>query len=580
MDALIGIAAVTALVISAVGWGLLTFRLMRVASSVPVHDALVVGFGALGTVLLTVGFLSFSLPSIGLTLAIGAGGLFWYRRALCDVRWLVPSLPASVIVMLIALSGFAAPAGDTRNDAIRYHLLEARAWLMQGFIAPLDHESHTAFPALVETLFAAGMSGGSDLAPGLLGAAFFLLLLSEVRATASALNLPDRARDAAQVFTAFMPLATNHVEQGFVDVPFSVFVLAALRFGSFPLPRFGPAVSGLCFGFACGTKYTGLLAFANFIALIGAHSVVRRGSLRPILTLCAFALVGVPCYIRNIFAFHTPIFPPPPFLSSMLPIQGMTSTEIEAFHAAILSRGGGLGVELPDFLLLPLRITFSPAWFHGAGGIGLIPLAFAPIGIGLLLRSEPARILTGWFMLSVFTWFLTQQELRFFLPMACLLSTFAGLGAHAMLTEQRLVPRAVAGAAVAVSLAYTGTWTVQQRLERIESIVSAETGQLRWRREVRHAGAIDYVNDEPSVKSVLVLRSSVPAFYLRKQFRIWSPILAAPETEAHSFGATHVLDSMLGGWVLTSPPPNWKLEFEDSGARIYRVSALKRDSLK
>jgi hypothetical protein len=70
----------------------------------------------------------------------------------------------------------------------------------------------------------------------------------------------------------------------------------------------------------------------------------------------------------------------------------MSAGAISAFHAYIRQRGAGLGRSFGAFLLLPFNLTFHTSNFHGAGGIGLCPLALAPLGI-LASRKNAARVL-------------------------------------------------------------------------------------------------------------------------------------------------------------------------------------------
>jgi hypothetical protein len=61
-------------------------------------------------------------------------------------------------------------------------------------------------------------------------------------------------------------------------------------------------------------------------------------------------------------------------------------------------------------------LTYHTANFHGAGGIGLCLLALAPFGIVAMRRNTFARSVVLLALLLTCTWFFTQQESRFLIP--------------------------------------------------------------------------------------------------------------------------------------------------------------------
>jgi hypothetical protein len=84
-----------------------------------------------------------------------------------------------------------------------------------------------------------------------------------------------------------------------------------------------------------------------------------------------------------------PIYPPPPGYASFCSPKRLTADVISNFHAYIRERGAGMGRGVFAFILLPFNLTYHTANFHGAGGIGLCPLALGPIG-AIAARENPA----------------------------------------------------------------------------------------------------------------------------------------------------------------------------------------------
>src|SRR5208283_435049 len=96
----------------------------------------------------------------------------------------------------------------------------------------------------------------------------------------------------------------------------------------------------------------------------------------------AVALVAAaPFYVRNWILLGCPIYPPTPVIAHQFHVKFLSPDAIVNFQSYILKRGAGLGHGLGAYLLLPFNLTYHTSNFHGAGGIGLAPLALGPIGL-------------------------------------------------------------------------------------------------------------------------------------------------------------------------------------------------------
>ena len=147
------------------------------------------------------------------------------------------------------------------------------------------------------------------------------------------------------------------------------------------------------------TKYTGLFAVPA-LAVCCAFVVVNRGELnRTIgirnlwLGLAIAAALASPFYLRNWILLGCPIYPPPPGYAPFCSPKYFPRQAIEQFHNYIYRRGAGLGHDSLAFLKLPFNLTYHTANFHGAGGIGLCPLALAPFGVIATRRNIFAKAL-------------------------------------------------------------------------------------------------------------------------------------------------------------------------------------------
>src|SRR5258708_34490978 len=70
------------------------------------------------------------------------------------------------VLLLTAVAGLADITGDWGNDGVAYHLLGPKVWLRDGVIRPVLDNSHTAFPATAEVMYAAFLVLGGPHGPG------------------------------------------------------------------------------------------------------------------------------------------------------------------------------------------------------------------------------------------------------------------------------------------------------------------------------------------------------------------------------------------------------------------------------
>lgn len=424
------VAANLALLLAALGFGSALLRLIsqRFSQVDRIASTLLGGLGLLGTVLFCVGQVRFTRPIIILVLAFGillglkplANAASECRTALTTLT--LPILPVMIIVTVLivtAIGGLAEPIGDMNNDAVAYHYLGPKVWLREAVIRPVPDESHTSFPILVETQYAALMSLGGQRAPGFFAVVGLIALLLMAASLATRSGLDSSSAWWATALIVTMPAVYRGAYGGFIDVLCAGFVLGAARFALDAEQPRDYLLFGVFSGIAIGTKYTSLIAwvlllFCSFLTSIFVHHRSSTMVLKYLALSCGIAVaIGCPLYIRNWIFLGCPIYPPPPFLYNFFPVKYLSAEAIRQFYAFVRLRGGGLGHGLGAYLLLPFNLTYHAANFHGAGGIGLAPLALGPIGLIAARREYFPKALGVFALLLTTAWFLTQQESRF-----------------------------------------------------------------------------------------------------------------------------------------------------------------------
>jgi hypothetical protein len=561
------------------------------------------GFGILGTVLFVVGQITYTRWSIAaiLALAILAGAFALVRRGSAVLQGprsqgasKLPILPAAIVALVLgvtALGGLAEITGDWGQDAIAYHLLGPKVWLREGVVRPVLDNCDTAFPVVAETVYGALIAYGGQRGPGFSAVLTFGMFLLLVGALARRAGLDVKASWWAAALVATMPALYEGAHTTFTDVALASFVLGAARIAFDASLAREYLAAGLFCGFAMGTKYTGLVAFPLLLVCMAAGWARsgEGGGWRPaakkLAVACAgAAAVAAPFYLRNWVLFGSPIYPPPPVLSRFVHVKYLSAEAIRGFHAYMYNRGKGLGHGLAAYLLLPFKLTYETSYFHGAGGIGLAPLALGPLGLIALRRSKFHRGLALFAFLLATAWFLTDQESRFLIDVYAIAAVFAVAGWHYAAKAAPQFGPLLSAVVVACSILYGGYMIGPARASDVHAALSTRYAALRRSERIPFVDAFDYLNAAPAVHSVLILDPSLPPYYLDmpyvKPFGQWgeqtlphAPDLPQVLEQIHSLGVSHVLDvrSTISDFRVPEALPGLKLVFAEPDERIYEV---------
>lgn len=595
------IAANIFLIASAFGYGSFLGKLFPDTFSLldRLSFTLLGGFGILGTILFCAGQVWFTRTAILSILLLGVvaltrlrvGARSSFRTLLANVPLPVaPLLIVSTVILVTAIGGLAAPTGDMNYDAIGYHYLAPKVWLRDAVIRPVPDEMQTSFPVIVETQYAALMSMGGQRGPQFFSVISLISLLLIVASLAIRLGVSPSGVWWTLALIATMPAVYRGTYEGFIDVLFAAFVLAAARI-AFDAKLPGQyALFGIFCGICMGTKYTGIIAWVLltvclFLMFLSRPSPYFRDALKYFGIASAIAIAfAAPVYIRNWIVLGCPIYPPLPVLYKFVDVKYFPVEAVKRFQAYILRRGVGHGRGFGAYFLLPFNLTYHTADFHGAGGIGIAPLALAPIGLIHSLRGRFPRAIAVLAFLLTTAWFITQQESRFLIAVYAIAAIFAVIGWEDIAHLQSKVSRILAALVIAISILYGLGQIIPARLDDVQAALSKSFETRRRYRDIPRLRAFDYINNDPSVEKVLILNAGVAAYYLDKPyvkpFGRWGEITLPGVTDISEAMAklsalrvTHVLDvkSEYGVFDLQGNVPNLVLVFETNDERIYRV---------
>jgi hypothetical protein len=559
------------------------------------------GLGIVGVALFIVGQFAFTPTAIMcLLLPLALLGITRWLREVQTLRHstiqflkspLIPKMLVGFVLLLTITAGFAEITGDWGNDAVAYHLLGPKVWLRNGIIRPVADNCHTAFPATVETLYGALMALGGQRAAGCAAVftlAFFFMVVFSLSRRA---GLTSAQSWWAVALVACMPAVYAGAHSGFVDVLYAGFVLAAGRIALDAQRASHYAVLGLFCGLAMGTKYTGLLAAPALIVCacvlaIGFTHQSWAWSIRNCsLALAVGCAVAAPFYVRNWVLLGSPIYPPPPVLSSVFHAKYFSAETIREFHSYIYQRGAGMGRDFAAFVLLPFNLTYYTSFFHGAGGIGISALALGPLGVIASRRNPVLKMLALLGVILTILWFLTQQESRFLIHVYVLTSIFSVIGWHYAVGRSPRYAPLLCGLVIGLSIVYGLFMITASQKDEIHAVFSKPYEERRRQQQIPYFEGFGYLNGESKVQRVLILDRTVPPFYSNKAYvkavGQWGEEVIPDSSDisqllgrTHELGVTHVLDveSSLSGFRIPPNTGGLQLVFERPKQRIYLVN--------
>lgn len=323
---MLGVLAALLASIGALGIGLFLVRRLIADLDITAQLGLagLIGLGAFGTLTLFIGVLPGGL-SWGLAVMIPlviAGWAECFRRRR-DFRisekpaggeWLWAAILA--LGFLFALIAVLTPSTAGDWDSIAYHMAVPKMYALAGTIHRIVFIHHSNFPSAIELLFTWAI-----LPLGQSWAKSFLLIGSGFGAFAIFGFARARyGRQAAWIASAVfltVPIVLWESGTAYIDAVHGLFgglavvLLAdALEKDEVTLAKAG--LAGILLGFACGTKYTGLLTTVlALIVFAGACLILKRKQWPKqagLIVLASF-LVGGCWYVKNILWVQNPVYP-------------------------------------------------------------------------------------------------------------------------------------------------------------------------------------------------------------------------------------------------------------------------------
>lgn len=550
--------------------------------------ATIAGFGILGIVLFCVGHISFSRIAIAIVVAIGIISAFINKNISFNLP--INKFPAAIVGIVLAITaigGLAEPVGDWESDGVAYHFVGPKVWLRDGIVRPVADNAPTSYPCTVEMIFAGLMAFGGDRAPGVSATWTLALFFAIAASLGRRCGLDRKSAWWIAALLAAMPALYEGSHSGFVDAIYAAFILAAIRVGLDAYEKKHFVVFGIFCGLAMATKYPALVAFPVLVICVVWPDKGRKNvqflsnSLFAIVAGCA---VAAPIYFRNWILLGSPIYPPPPSVANFLHVKYFSPSSLQDFYAWAFHRGNGHGRGIIHFFTLPYNLIYHAADFHGAGGIGLAPLALGPLGVLAAWREAFARRLACIGFVLLLLWFLTQQESRYLIHFFAISAIFSVLGWQFTISLSPKHGKILCAVVIAISVAYGIFMIGKARISDMRSVISRTYASERRQHEVPFVESFDFLNHDASVTRVLLLDRSIPAYYSDKNyvkpFGQWGeqvfPDISTPDQtlkKLNELQISHILDvqSTISDFQVPPNIPGLALVFERPGQKIYKV---------
>jgi len=448
-----------------------------------------VGLGALGLISLPIGLmpdgLKWGIYVVGL-LALGGFALVAKSALDGQINFAKPQGNSLLFALAIAIAGLFALVGvlapsDTLDwDTLAYHLAVPKIWLHAGQIQYIPYIHQSNFPFTVENLFIWGLTWGEQSGAKAFVLAFFLFGIFAIFGATRNRYGALAGWWSALAFST-IPVVMWESGTGYIDVPHGLYgglgILFASRFVMDPKSKSNLILSGICLGFAAGTKYTGLQTIAAVGLAVLISFAVRKQAVEGLKSAVLIGFVGVaigaPWYVKSIVYTGNPVFP---FFFERLGGKNWDQRRADVYRNEQQAFGAGtketrhrpteLGNAVIGLAYQPGRYV-NPREDKGLGTpLGAVGIVMVVVGLlwalsGRLQIYESSVL--GVVGITMLMWFFLSQQSRYVVPLCVPLAVLAGGAIERLKVGRLLMGAVVAQAAYSFYIVYSQRFELQAK---------------------------------------------------------------------------------------------------------------------
>ena len=321
--------------------------------------------------------------------------------------------------LLMTLIGAVAPAKG--NDALIYHLSDARYFAQHHLVTFIPYTSHSIWPYFVEMLFTLAMLFDNPLLAKLFHFSMAISGILAIYAFGRRYINREVAFLAAAIFFLTPGVYTQatyaYVDIGWAFYTFMGFYAIMLR-GSSPEIRWLVCAGVMC-GIAADTKYIGLITPVIIGLILIINGFLHKENYKDLtksfgLFTVIVVIIIFPYYFRSYLCTGNPLYP---FYVKYIGESGWYKPA-----------GFGMDKNLINFIVSPWFLTFYPGKTFGGNESQLGPLflAFLPALLFLWKKGKPILLIGIFACMFYFFWFFKFPAVRYILPVIPFLALLSG----------------------------------------------------------------------------------------------------------------------------------------------------------
>ena len=342
-----------------------------------------------------------------------------------DFKYLYSNKLYAFLVILIFLSllltfiGAIAPAKG--NDALIYHLSDAKYFAQHHMVSFIPYTSNSIWPYFMQMLFTLAMLFDNIFLAKLFHFSMSIFGGLAIFSFARRYINEEVAILAAAIFY-LTPGVFTQATYAYIDIGWAFYTFMgfyAIMLWDFSSGRRLLVLAGVMCGIAADTKYIGLFTPITIGFVLVIKGLLQKEDYKDLArNFALFSIIVViiifPYYIR-------------PYL--------YTGNMFHPLYVKYISEGGwqrptGFGMEksLVNFVISPWFLTYYPGKMFGGGESQLSPiyLAFLPALLFLRKKGKPILIISIFAGIFYFFWFFLFPAVRYNLPVIPFLALLCG----------------------------------------------------------------------------------------------------------------------------------------------------------
>jgi len=413
--------------------------------------------------------------------------------------------------LLMTLIGAVAPAKG--NDALVYHLSDAKYFAQHHMVTFIPYTSSSIYPYFMDMFFALAMLFDNPSLAKLFH--FSMALFGGLAIYSFGRRYINRevAILAAAIFYltpgVFTQATYAYIDIGWAFYTFMGFYAIMLRGSS--IEKRWLVCAGVMCGIAADTKYIGLITPVTIGLILIIKGLLQKESYKDLTkSFVLFSIIVVaiifPYYIRPYLYTGNPFYP---FYVKYIAESGWYGREG--------SLGFNLGMEktLLNFLVSPWFLTYYPGKMFGGNESQLSPiyLAFVPALLFLKKKGKPVLIISIFAGIFYFFWFFKFPAVRYILPIISFLALLSGYVVWAMDNRSKYFGYLIKAVFSVFLVLNFGLCIYYNREELVYFSTGANVEDYLAKQD-RSSKIFQYINKHTSPTSKILLVNEIRNFYL------------------------------------------------------------------